>query len=97
VSGPAEIRTHALVVGAWFSEAGQRDIFAPDGEFRAPHRAPPMGTAEPANGGYVVSGTWDYCSDSNAPSMPLYRVTGRSDQGSWMSRPRMLRPSSMSR
>ena len=53
---------HALVVGAWFSEAGQRDIFAPDGEFRAPHRAPPMGTAEPANGGYVVSGTWDYCS-----------------------------------
>ena len=53
---------HALVVGAWFSEAGQRDIFAPDGEFRAPHRAPPMGTAEPANGGYVVGGTWDYCS-----------------------------------
>ena len=53
---------HALVVGAWFSEAGQRDIFAPDGEFRAPHRAPPMGTAEPADGGYVVSGTWDYCS-----------------------------------
>ena len=21
-----------------------------------------MATAEPANGGYVVSGTWDYCS-----------------------------------
>jgi 3-hydroxy-9,10-secoandrosta-1,3,5(10)-triene-9,17-dione monooxygenase len=53
---------HALVVGAWFSEDGQRDIFAPDGEFRAPHRAPPMGQAQPADGGYVVSGTWDYCS-----------------------------------
>ncbi len=53
---------HALVVGAWFSEAGQRDIFAPAGEFRAPHRAPPVGTAEPADGGYVISGTWDYCS-----------------------------------
>ena len=53
---------HALVVGAWFSEHGQRDIFAPDGEFRAPHRAPPMGQAQPADGGYMVSGTWDYCS-----------------------------------
>ena len=53
---------HALVVGAWFSEAGQRDIFAPAGDFRGPHRPPPMGTAESADGGYVVSGTWDYCS-----------------------------------
>ena len=53
---------HALVVGAYFSEEGQRDIFGPDGEFRCPHRPPPMGTAEPAEGGYVVSGTWDYCS-----------------------------------
>ena len=53
---------HALVVGAWFSAAGQRDIFAPAGDFRCPHRPPPMGTAEPADGGYVVSGTWDYCS-----------------------------------
>jgi 3-hydroxy-9,10-secoandrosta-1,3,5(10)-triene-9,17-dione monooxygenase len=60
---------HALVVGAWFSEAGQREIFGPSGEFRCPHRPPPMGSAEPAGkkaeevgGGYVVSGTWDYCS-----------------------------------
>jgi 3-hydroxy-9,10-secoandrosta-1,3,5(10)-triene-9,17-dione monooxygenase len=53
---------HALVVGAYFSEQGQREIFAPDGDFRCPHRAPPMGTADPVNGGYVVSGTWDYCS-----------------------------------
>jgi 3-hydroxy-9,10-secoandrosta-1,3,5(10)-triene-9,17-dione monooxygenase len=53
---------HALVVGAYFTEAGQRDIFGPSGDFRCPHRPPPMGTAEPAPGGYVVSGTWDYCS-----------------------------------
>ena len=60
---------HALVVGAWFSEAGQREIFGPAGDFRCPHRPPPMGTAEPAGkrageegGGYVVTGTWDYCS-----------------------------------
>jgi 3-hydroxy-9,10-secoandrosta-1,3,5(10)-triene-9,17-dione monooxygenase len=53
---------HALGIGAWFSEAGQREIFGPSGEFKAPHRAPPMGQAQPADGGYVVSGTWDYCS-----------------------------------
>jgi 3-hydroxy-9,10-secoandrosta-1,3,5(10)-triene-9,17-dione monooxygenase len=53
---------HALVIGAWFSEAGQRDIFGSFGDFRGPHRPPPVGTAAPANGGYVVSGTWDYCS-----------------------------------
>jgi 3-hydroxy-9,10-secoandrosta-1,3,5(10)-triene-9,17-dione monooxygenase len=55
---------HVLTIGAWFSEAGQRDILGPAGEFRAPHRALPSGTAEPADGGYVVSGTWDYCSGS---------------------------------
>jgi 3-hydroxy-9,10-secoandrosta-1,3,5(10)-triene-9,17-dione monooxygenase len=53
---------HALGIGAWFSEVGQREIFGPSGDFRAPHRAPPMGQAQPADGGYVVSGTWDYCS-----------------------------------
>ena len=55
---------HVLTIGAWFSEAGQRDIFGSSGEFAAPHRALPSGTAEPADGGYVVSGTWDYCSGS---------------------------------
>lgn len=53
---------HALVVGAHFSAEGQRDIFGPAGDFRCPHRPAPTGTAEPADGGFVVSGTWDYCS-----------------------------------
>lgn len=53
---------HALVVGAHFSGEGQRDIFGPAGDFRCPHRPAPTGTAEPADGGFVVSGTWDYCS-----------------------------------
>ncbi|MGD0241913.1 MAG: hypothetical protein ABSB59_16520 [Streptosporangiaceae bacterium] len=55
---------HVLTVGAWFSEEGQRDIFGSSGDFRASHRALPSGTATPADGGYVVSGTWDYCSGS---------------------------------
>lgn len=53
---------HALVVGAYFSEEGQRDIFGPTGDFRCPHRPVPSGIARPVDGGYVVSGTWDYCS-----------------------------------
>jgi 3-hydroxy-9,10-secoandrosta-1,3,5(10)-triene-9,17-dione monooxygenase len=53
---------HALVVGAYFAEDGQREIFGPDGDFRCPARAAPMGTAEPADGGFVVTGTWDYAS-----------------------------------
>jgi len=27
-----------------------------------PHRPPPLGTLTPADGGYVLNGTWDYCS-----------------------------------
>ncbi|HEY7486729.1 MAG TPA: hypothetical protein VH912_19870 [Streptosporangiaceae bacterium] len=53
---------HAFVVGSHFSEEGQREIFGPNGDFRAPHRAPPAGRARPVDGGYVVSGTWDYSS-----------------------------------
>jgi 3-hydroxy-9,10-secoandrosta-1,3,5(10)-triene-9,17-dione monooxygenase len=53
---------HALVVGAYWPLDGQREIFGPAGEFRCPARAAPQGTAEPAEGGYVVTGTWDYAS-----------------------------------
>ncbi|MGE5287212.1 MAG: acyl-CoA dehydrogenase [Micromonosporaceae bacterium] len=53
---------HALVVGAHFPAEGQREIFGADGDFRGPHRAPPVGVAKPVDGGFVVSGTWDYCS-----------------------------------
>jgi 3-hydroxy-9,10-secoandrosta-1,3,5(10)-triene-9,17-dione monooxygenase len=53
---------HALVVGAYWPLDGQREIFGPAGEFRCPARAAPQGTAEPADGGYVVTGTWDYAS-----------------------------------
>ena len=53
---------HALVLGAFFPEEGQRDIFGPAGDYHGPHRTPPTGTAEPVGGGFVVSGTWDYCS-----------------------------------
>jgi 3-hydroxy-9,10-secoandrosta-1,3,5(10)-triene-9,17-dione monooxygenase len=53
---------HALVVGAYWPLDGQREIFGPAGEFRCPARAAPQGTAVPADGGYLVTGTWDYAS-----------------------------------
>jgi 3-hydroxy-9,10-secoandrosta-1,3,5(10)-triene-9,17-dione monooxygenase len=53
---------HAQGVGAWFPEQGQIELFGPTGNFKCPHRAAPMGTATPADGGYIVKGQWDYCS-----------------------------------
>ncbi len=53
---------HAPGVGSWFPEEGQAELFGPAGNFKCPHRAAPMGTATPVDGGYVVKGQWDYCS-----------------------------------
>jgi 3-hydroxy-9,10-secoandrosta-1,3,5(10)-triene-9,17-dione monooxygenase len=54
--------SHPWVVGSHWEEQGQRDLFGPNGDFSAPHRAPPTGLATPAPGGYRVTGLWDYCS-----------------------------------
>ena len=54
--------SHAFEVGSHWPEQGQIELFGKDGHFIAPHRAPPLGTLTPADGGYVMNGTWDYCS-----------------------------------
>jgi 3-hydroxy-9,10-secoandrosta-1,3,5(10)-triene-9,17-dione monooxygenase len=53
---------HAWVLGSHWPERAQREIFGPKGDFRAPHRPLPMGTCEVVEGGYLIDGTWDYCS-----------------------------------
>jgi 3-hydroxy-9,10-secoandrosta-1,3,5(10)-triene-9,17-dione monooxygenase len=53
---------HAWVIASHWPERAQREIFGPEGDFRAPHRPLPGGTARRVDGGYVVSGQWDYCS-----------------------------------
>jgi 3-hydroxy-9,10-secoandrosta-1,3,5(10)-triene-9,17-dione monooxygenase len=53
---------HAWVIGSHWPERGQREIFGPDGDFRAPHRPLPAGRARRVEGGYLVGGLWDYCS-----------------------------------
>ncbi|MQA09545.1 MAG: hydroxylase [Pseudonocardiaceae bacterium] len=53
---------HAMQVGAFYSERAQAELFGPDGHFVAPSRTAPTGTATPVDGGFRVSGRWDYCS-----------------------------------
>ncbi len=54
--------SHAFEVASHWPEQAQYELFGNDGHFIAPHRAPPMGTLTPVDGGYLVDGTWDYCS-----------------------------------
>jgi 3-hydroxy-9,10-secoandrosta-1,3,5(10)-triene-9,17-dione monooxygenase len=54
--------SHAFEIASHWSEQAQVELFGNDGHFIAPHRAPPMGTLTPADGGYLMNGTWDYCS-----------------------------------
>jgi len=53
---------HAMQLGSLFSEQAQTECFGPDGEFRAPSRATPLGTATRVDEGWHINGTWDYCS-----------------------------------
>lgn len=54
---------HVLQVAALFPEEGQQEIFAANnGHFVAASRDLPAGTVTPSGGGYVVNGTWNYCS-----------------------------------
>ncbi len=56
--------SHALVVGAHFEEAVQRELFGSEGDFRAAFAAGPAGvpTFERCDGGYRVSGLWAFAS-----------------------------------
>lgn len=53
---------HGLQAASYFDEQAQQEMFGPDGEFRAATRDTPRGTARKVEGGYLVNGTWDYCS-----------------------------------
>jgi len=53
---------HALNVAALYSRSAQAKIFGSDGHFAAPMRGIPSGVAKPVDGGWEITGTWDYCS-----------------------------------
>jgi len=53
---------HSLPVAAYFPVEAQKAAFGADGDFRAPHRAIPGGSAVRVEGGYVVDGQWKFSS-----------------------------------
>ena len=53
---------HVLQIAAFYPESAQREIFGADGHFIAASRDLPAGTVTPVSDGFVVDGTWNYCS-----------------------------------
>ncbi|WP_329351955.1 hypothetical protein OG226_41565 [Streptomyces sp. NBC_01261] len=72
---------HALQLGSWFSESAQIEALSPNGDFGAPLRGIPHGTAERVDDGWRIEGTWDYCSGSSYAShaMLMVRMVDGSD------------------
>ena len=55
--------THCSLIASHWPERAQYDLFGASGEFRAPHRVGAVaGSCARVDGGYVVDGTWNYCS-----------------------------------
>ncbi|MEA2179786.1 MAG: 3-hydroxy-9,10-secoandrosta,3,5(10)-triene-9,17-dione monooxygenase [Solirubrobacteraceae bacterium] len=52
---------HPHLLSHW-NEQAQAEIYGDDGDARVPGRPVQFGTAIPADGGYTVTGTWDYAS-----------------------------------
>jgi 3-hydroxy-9,10-secoandrosta-1,3,5(10)-triene-9,17-dione monooxygenase len=54
--------SHPFLIASHWSEQAQRELFGADGHFAAPHRVPPQGVLTPVDGGYRLTGQWDFCS-----------------------------------
>jgi 3-hydroxy-9,10-secoandrosta-1,3,5(10)-triene-9,17-dione monooxygenase len=77
---------HGLNVAGVYPKEGQDLLFGNDGEFAAPARAVPSGTATKVEGGWIIDGEWDYC--SGAPHSNYAIVGVRMIMGDAMPRPR---------
>ncbi len=56
--------SHTFLVAAHWPEEVQAELFGPDGDIRVCQRASPAGTIERTDGGYIVDGTFGFCSGS---------------------------------
>jgi 3-hydroxy-9,10-secoandrosta-1,3,5(10)-triene-9,17-dione monooxygenase len=54
--GLALAASHAFEIASHWPERAQAELFG-EGHFVAPHRAPPLGTLTPVEGGFLVNGT----------------------------------------
>ena len=73
---------HSLNVAALFSKEGQDLLFGEDGEFAAPARGVPTGTATETKDGWIIDGLWDYCSGSPHSNFAIFGVQIKSDDPS---------------
>lgn len=54
---------HNLTLASHWAPEAQDEIFMnPKGYYRSPHSAAPQGTATPVDDGYLIEGSWGYCS-----------------------------------
>jgi 3-hydroxy-9,10-secoandrosta-1,3,5(10)-triene-9,17-dione monooxygenase len=53
---------HAVLLSAFFSEEAQIEVYGRDGEFRGPSSTPPRVKGTRVEGGYRLTGNWDYAS-----------------------------------
>ena len=55
--------THGLLISSHWPERAQFELFGSNGHFRAPHRVGAItSSCVRTEGGYIVDGTWNYCS-----------------------------------
>lgn len=65
---------HHLQLAGLYSERAQAAAYGPNGAFAAPCRPIPMGTAERVEGGWRITGEWDYCSGAPYSTHALLAV-----------------------
>src|SRR5712691_12761461 len=72
---------HAHTLASLFPEQGQVEIFGRDGEYRPPMSLNGVATADPVDGGYLVSGSWSYVSGCEIGThfIGLAAVAGRDE------------------
>jgi 3-hydroxy-9,10-secoandrosta-1,3,5(10)-triene-9,17-dione monooxygenase len=71
---------HSHILATLWSEQAQIDVAGDDGDIRMPGRFRP-GTAEEVDGGYRVSGTWDYVSGCDSATHLAFGFTFANDPG----------------
>jgi 3-hydroxy-9,10-secoandrosta-1,3,5(10)-triene-9,17-dione monooxygenase len=55
--------THGALIASHWPERAQFELFGTAGDFRAPHRVGvTTSSCQRVDGGYIVDGTWNYCS-----------------------------------
>ena len=54
--------SHAYFLASHWPEQAQRELFGPEGDFRAAHVVGPAGSMTRAEGGWTVSGVWPFAS-----------------------------------